>query len=282
MDRRRWLTAAVESGIFWPTNETVLTYEGHEFVLLPETEKLAPRVAVALDDPDRGDEAMLLMRRFLSVLSWVEAGSIRVTATMEVGGGPGRISKGPTARMINPHFRVDFLPADLTSRAKLCLALYREAQNQNSPPFQFLGYFKIINMLHAGGLEQKAWINDACAKLDNYRARERLSKLRVSQADIGAYLYESGRCAVAHAFHEPVVDPDDPEHTRRLFDDLPVIKALAEFAIEREFGVKSSRTFRIEHLYQLAGFRELFGSSLVAALKEKHEIGIDSFPPIPG
>jgi len=281
MDRRRWLTVAVESGIFWPTKETVLAYEGHEFVLRPETEELAPTVAVALDDPDRDGEALLLVRRFLSALAWVEGGFIRETVTFGTGGGPGRIGKGPGARMINPHFRVDYLPTNLTTRGKLCLALYREAQNLNSTPFQFLGYFKVINMLYPGGPEQRAWINGACAKLNDFRAQERLRELHASHRDVGAYLYESGRCAVAHAFNEPIVDPDDPTDTRRLIEDLPVIKALAEFAIEREFGVKSSRTFRTEHLYQLEGFRELFGSSLVAELKQKREVAVDRFPPIP-
>src|SRR5260370_42466254 len=118
-------------------------------------------------------------------------------------------------------------------------------------------------MLYPGGAEQRAWINGACAKLNDFRGQERLRELHASHRDVGAYLYEAGRCAVAHAFNEPIVDPDDPADTRRLIEDLPVIKALAEFAIEREFAVKSSRTFRTDHLYQFKGFRELFGSSLV-------------------
>jgi len=182
--------------------------------------------------------------------------------------------------MINPHFRVDYLPTNLTTRGKLCLALYREAQNLNSTPFQFLGYFKIINMLYAGGAKQRAWINSAYAKLNDFRAQERLRELR-RHGDVGAYLYESGRCAVAHAFNEPIVDPDDPSDTKRLIEDLPVIKALAEFAIEHEFGVKSLRTFRSEHLYQLQGFRELFGSALVTELKEKRKIERNHFPSLP-
>ena len=272
---------AVESGIFWPTNEITLAHDGHEFLLRPETDRLSPSVAVAFDDPNRSEEALLRVRRFLSTLSWVERGYIRETVTFEVGGGPGQILKGPGARMINPHFRVDYLPTNLTPRAKLALALYREAQNLNSPPFQFLGYFKIINMLYARGSEQTKWINDICAKLNDFQAGERLGQLRILHPDIGAYLYESGRCAVAHAFNDPIIDPDDPAHMKRLIKDLPVIKALAEFAIEREFGVQSLHTFRREHLYQLEGFRELFGPTLVAELKSKSKIEISWFPPLP-
>ena len=281
MDRRRWLTVAIESGIFWPTKETVLSYEGHEFLLRPETNELAPTVALALDDPNQSDVALLLVRRFLSALAWVEGGFLRETTTIETGGGPGRIGKGPGARMINPHFRVDYMPTAPSSRAKLCLALYREAQNPNSPPFQFLGYFKVINTLYASGSEQKKWINSTLPKLNDFFAQERLRELRKAHTDVGSYLYESGRCAVAHAFADPVVDPDDPSDTRRLIQDLPVIKALAEFAIEHEFSVKSRKTFRSDHLYQLEGFRELFGTVIVTELKEKREVGRDRFPSIP-
>src|SRR5260370_40321847 len=123
MDRRRWLSVALDSGIFWRAQETAVRYEGHNFLLRPETDQLAPSVALAFDDPSRDDEALLLIRRFLSSLSWIERGYLRETVTLGTGGNPGRIGKGPGARMINPQFRVDYLPVKLTARAQLCLAL---------------------------------------------------------------------------------------------------------------------------------------------------------------
>ena len=50
-------------------------------------------------------------------------------------------------------------------------------------------------------------------------------------------LYESGRCAVAHAFADPLVDPDDLADLRRLSADLDVVRALAEYLIEHELHV---------------------------------------------
>jgi len=57
-------------------------------------------------------------------------------------------------------------------------------------------------------------------------------------------LYASGRCAVAHAFNDPVVDPDDPKDVFRLSADMPVAKALAEHLIEHEYRInwESSKT----------------------------------------
>ncbi|MGH9022969.1 MAG: methylamine utilization protein MauJ, partial [Acidimicrobiia bacterium] len=64
-------------------------------------------------------------------------------------------------------------------------------------------------------------------------------------------MYAAGRSAVAHANADPVVDPDHPEDTLRLQRDLPLIKALAAFAIEHDLGVKSQGTVWREHLYEL-------------------------------
>jgi hypothetical protein len=87
--------------------------------------------------------------------------------------------------------------------------------------------------------------------------------------NIGEYLYGSGRCAVAHAGADPTVDPESPEDIERLMKDLPLIRAMAELVIEMELGVKSSNTIWDEHLYELAGFRELLGQTLARRLKEK-------------
>jgi hypothetical protein len=108
-----------------------------------------------------------------------------------------------------------------------------------------------------------------------------LKELQKLHRDIGEYLYESGRCAVAHAFNEPLVDPDDPDDTWRLTADLPVIKALAEHLIESQVGVKSALTYRKEHLYELAGFRDMFGAPIVAKLKAKQHPSKGEFPNLP-
>jgi hypothetical protein len=60
--------------------------------------------------------------------------------------------------------------------------------------------------------------------------------------DIGAHLYESGRCAIAHASRTRIVDPDDPADTRRLQSELPIMMALAQKAIEEELGIETSQT----------------------------------------
>lgn len=102
-----------------------------------------------------------------------------------------------------------------------------------------------------------------------HRAVERWTELSKTEPDVGAYLYESGRCAVAHAYSEPIADPEHVADRARLSKDLPLIQALAELAIESELGVKSQDTVWREHLYQLEGFRSILGEDIASRIRRK-------------
>ena len=95
---------------------------------------------------------------------------------------------------------------------------------------------------------QKQWIRDNLQYVTDKDAIARIAILTSAEPDVANYLYVSGRCAVAHAFDQNnVVNPDDPADLIRLHEDLPVIRELARVAIEREFGVKSTRDFQREN-----------------------------------
>jgi hypothetical protein len=157
------------------------------------------------------------------------------------GSHPINVGKG-TGRMINPTLRADYLPSSDDPKVKLALAFYREALGVNSIPYQFLGFFKIINILFQTGSEQEGWIRRTLPKLTDHLALPRIEVLRRQHTDIPKYLYGSGRCAVAHAFAEPLVNPENPRDSERLVLDLPLVKALAAYLIEHEFGIKSIQT----------------------------------------
>jgi len=274
-----FLVVGLDAGIFWPSKETQVHFRGHKILLRPETETLMPSVVLEYEPSMTNEEALFLVRRFLSSLSWIEGSYLR-EEIITGGGLPINVGKSNT-KHVSLHFNVDYLPDPQDSKAQLALALYREAQGVNSIPHQFLGYFKIINILYNNSKKQIDWINNTVNKIEDPDVQSRLSSLKNQPNDVGRYLYESGRCAVAHSFNEPIVDPDNPTDRRRLSDDLPVIKALAEYLIEHELGILSQKTIRRLHLYELDGFRKLLGNTIVECLKQKQKIdikGISGFP----
>lgn len=201
----------------------------------------------------------------MSGLAWIRGGRLVETFSVCITGCPIFIGKGKGRHIDDAP--IEHLPDPSDQKAELALALYREASAVNVIPCQFLGYYKIINILRDSGKDQKAWIANAVPRLADADAVRRRDQILQAHGEVAEYLYTSGRCAVAHVFQDPVINPDNPEDAQRLATDLPLIKALAEHAVEHEFGVKSFRTILREHLFELEGFRELFGDETVAELK---------------
>jgi hypothetical protein len=128
---------------------------------------------------------------------------------------------------------------EMDPRARLALALYREARTINSVPFSFLSYFKILNIFW----QDKKIIEGIRTTLPHIKddlARERIEDLENRGENVPVYLYTSGRCAVAHAYADPIVDPDNIKDLQRLSHDRDVIKAIAESLIETELRVSRS------------------------------------------
>jgi hypothetical protein len=224
--------------------------------------------------------AFLLIRHFLSSLSWVEHAAIREVGAL-AGSGPFHLGKAHSGSVVTARFRQDYVPDPQDPKTRLALALYREAKSLESIPYKYLGFFKIINILYPNGAAQKAWVNAHLPLLRSASAVERIRELAAQVPDSGAYMYESGRCAVAHAHGDPLIDPDDMEDSRRLSRDLPVLEELVQNLIENEMGVKSSATVWREHLYHLEGFRALLGAHLLDRLKRREAVPVSDMPTFP-
>jgi hypothetical protein len=151
----------------------------------------------------------------------------------------------------------------------------------NHVAYECLSFFKILNVFLDKGPAQQAWINANVANLTEPVAKRRAAFLAKTEGDVGKYLYASNRCAVAHAYSTPTVDPEDPVDLRRLRDDLPLVRALAEYAIEHHFGVKSAMTVYREHLYELEGFRPLVGADKINTIKLTGSLPEAYWPALP-
>jgi hypothetical protein len=262
-----WTVANVRQSIGWTQKPVTIEHAGEKFLLLPEDDGYFPAVAM-LGELEASRRAIL---EFVSALSWSSSGSVAVeywTGGSRLFRAGKRVIGGQVRAMT---FKVSYLPAPNTADQKLALALFHEgsALIRTHAAYSFLSFYKIINMVSGRrGDEQERWINQHAPAMKHHRSKQRLEELLKRGEDIGRYLYQSCRCAIAHAGdpRNPVIDPHNPEDERRLRADLPVIITLAEIAIE-ELGVKTASTVYNEHRYELSGFEKHFPTEMLKVLK---------------
>jgi hypothetical protein len=234
---QKWMRITVETEIEWPAEETTVEYKGDSYTLLPPTDEFDAEVRMRYDDPSEFLKTVEKINRFLTALSWWNRQPAKAKYRQCITHPTAlRISnKVPTPLIKHFKFPSEFQePTD--PKAKLCLALYREAMSMRYSPFKFLGYFKIINTVEPKKFAK--WINDNIHVITNETALERIAKIKLTEPDVGEYLYVSSRCAAVHTFCDPVADPDNPADVFRISEDIPIVKAFAEYIIEKIYNVK--------------------------------------------
>jgi hypothetical protein len=287
-----WVVGNLDTHIPWPTTVTKVTFRDRALFLLPPTStgmpggspfssnETYPCVAVRLSTGEQFDNGVLLISHYLSSLSWVERRG--VTVEYWTGGNLPRPMGGrPRHPTYTERFYRPYLPDTLEQKARWALAFYREGLSLNNVAYQCLSFFKILNIFLPTGFNQKQWMNAHVTAVTDHNASQRISTIQAQHQDVGDYLYSSGRCAIAHAGEAPTIDPEDPSDIRRLREDLPVVQALAEVAIEQEFGIKSQSTVFREHLYELEGFHDIIRAPRVERIKTLVAIGPGDWPVLP-
>ncbi|MGH9745153.1 MAG: methylamine utilization protein MauJ [Candidatus Acidiferrales bacterium] len=125
-------------------------------------------------------------------------------------------------------FRED--PKLISPRKWLAMSLFREALNSRSVFYEFLNYWKAVEVVYPIVAQRREWIDSNVDKLQF--EGKRVAEIRKTQASVADYLYKDSRCAVAHVDHRPFVDPDRAEDYHRLASDAHILKSLASMAIE--------------------------------------------------
>lgn len=264
-ERGEWIVATIQAQGGWPVSSQKVPYRGETLWIMPVMKDRCPAVAMKIPPGKSRPECERLVMRFLSNLAWVEGAGYLVDG---VGGGsvPNPMGRSKeTGFSICDEFDLSYFPEPASDKALLALALMREGRGLNHPGYSFLSFYRVLEVaLGKGRKTQIAWINDQVARGLDHRATGALDQLRKQNIDdIGAHLYASGRCAMAHASEEPIIDPDDPADARRLWSERPIMLALAERAIEEKLGVETSHTVWAKHLYELDGFKKILGPDLV-------------------
>ncbi len=233
----------VKGTAIWPTKETTVFFGGHTLLLKPASRDTDQSIHVNVRNISDVD-AMTLVNRFLSILSWCDDQPLENCGGWS--GNPVPVAVPRESRSLGSSIAFPFhRDLEPERKARLALALFREGRSLNSIPFSFLSYFKILNIFWQdkyvhGKNEIIEGLRATLPKVIDELAVRRIQELEMTQPEVPRYLYESGRCAIAHAYADPIIDPDDVADLRRLSLDLEVVKSVAEFLIVVELQVSRS------------------------------------------
>jgi hypothetical protein len=266
--RGEWITANVETTSPWPLKAQKVIYRGEVIWVLPVMKDRYPSVSIMRRAGKSRSECERLLLKFLSAVAWVER------AGFLVDGFSGSTLPSPLGRRkesgfsLCDTFDLIYLPEPSCDKASLALALMREGRGLNHAGYSFLSFYRVVELaIGRNSRSQRDWIDAEVAKGLGHFANDALNKLKAQNVtNIGQHLYESGRCAVAHASGAPIIDPDNPEDTRRLWSERPIMMELAERAIERVLGIETRHTVWEKHLYELEGFKKILSSKIVDSL----------------
>lgn len=224
-------------------DEVYLSFEGRTFRWMNGTPECRATVTVGCnDDPTTTRQAEQAVDRFLSFLVWQH--HIPITKLWGAGGPRRSLPIAWEPRMsggtrIEPENAVSGYRQPFSPRRWLALALYREGLTSRSVFYEFLSFWKILELAIPRPVERSDWVD---------RHAARLSGAPAQAVPVFEYLEASCRDAIAHVSVGPLrrrrkkkkrghpamaaaVDPDNHEHRVRITRDTRLVRDLAESAI---------------------------------------------------
>ncbi|HYG86162.1 MAG TPA: methylamine utilization protein MauJ [Azospirillum sp.] len=198
-------------------------------------------------------EAMSVLSQILSIATWVEDCPAMLIDGWSGNPGPTPVPRGKRepALLASP-----MLTSWVFARGQLeepvarqALAIYREAVNllhTHSLPYAVLGFFKILE-LRFSGKEREKWLVETIApmldvgEVEMVRHPDYREEYGTDAQAVGAFLYEQGRNAIAHARPGRSHDPDDITATRFLSLSVSLFQELARKFIENVLQISPDR-----------------------------------------
>lgn len=243
-----WMSAGVASSIAWSQEDVWIEYGGHEYFLHGVKHEQgregysAPGISTPAEQGNT-EEAMERLYRLSSILGFYKRGYVDIT---HGNWGTGIIRFGAVRDFYTEiiqggayGFNCNHMPVIKGDQVRKALAFLREGRRLRSAhdAYSFLSFFKVLES-QMSGEQRKAWVAKNLDRLTELRAVKRIKELRDQGIDVNMHLFESGRCAVAHAsVGKVVVDPDIPSDRKRIAADLCIIEALANRYIKADAEV---------------------------------------------
>jgi len=242
-----WLNCGVTTQTSWPIEQKEVIFGKYTLVLMPPTRENSASIHIQLIRID-DVQGLTIINRFLSALSWKDD-----EPAINHYGWSGSLAPSPVPKHRIPYgySPIEHFPDEIyeitDKEAKRAIALYREARNLDSTPFQFLSYFKILNIFwndqtKHGKNELVENLRSTLQDINEKDCVKRIREIIETYGDAADYLYKSGRCAVAHAFAKrgTIVDSDDVTDLRRLSKDMCIMKNLTAHLIVKHFNIEQS------------------------------------------
>lgn len=220
--------------LFGSNSETWFTYQGTKCRWINQTEHTEATLIVPVRDRSNYYPEYELGLRLLSRLAFQSGHPMRsrIAAVSRSQFSP---SFYQTRRMGGVRFASHSTNISDASNPDLdfALALFREGLNGGSAHYSFLSFFKVIQLAFKKNLPGiDKWISANLSRVRGENVHHWLSEVGISPDQVGKYLKDSGRCAIAHVHKEPTINPDNPRDHERIVRDLPIAKGLALLAIE--------------------------------------------------
>jgi hypothetical protein len=277
---RGWLTAAAYSSIPWPQEDVVIRYDGDDYFLRGVNDKTGRMSAPAITmrcAKDKTNEILGKIYRFASVLGWFKRGYVDI-GSYATSSHPILYSEATHTGAVlagGPEgFNCNYMPLIRDEATRRALAYWREGSRLHRlhTGYAFLSFFKVIeSQFGAAKRKRTAWIEKAIPTLEG-DVQARVQELLKERLDVGKHVYESGRCAVAHAaFSDGRGDPDIPEDRIRLSKDIGIIRSLAMKYITEVLKVPDEmEVYRTRD--RLLPLRSIISASHLASLRSGEHV----------
>lgn len=236
--------------------EYIFEFEGVAYRLIRGTVEETDKLLTISDDSSQKstDECFERTRRLLDYLSW------ELNTGIQFLGGVGRgfikdKEKLETALVGAFHSRnlrsiivgIARIPNVSNDNQRFALNLWNEAESSNSPFLAFINYWSIIELSPPNSKEKGVahkpraieWINNLSENriLGLSEFKKNLKSKYNYENDVGKFLYDEGRNAIAHVTKRGHFRRYDSESRDKIYELKIVMKAIAKYYIKNELNL---------------------------------------------
>jgi hypothetical protein len=216
-----------------------IPFEGKTLRWINATPEADGTVSVSISDrkDHRAEDEMVL--RFLSLLAWENSLPARIK--FSVSGGRTAYSKAYSPRggtlglRIDPLFWPRSFNRSLDKSQRVALALYREAMNSSSTFYEFLSYYKILELALPGGAQVRGkWLDAKAIPKLGYVPR--MKEILAQHPNLENYLRKVKVNGIKHAINM-TIDPDSPEDQLATTKDNRLMEQIARLVMNDKLGL---------------------------------------------